>query len=75
MSAQYLQTLEAKKKVIRDEYMRTLLNKKETAKELGNISTCTLDRMRKEGLITSKRVRGQIFFEIDEIVRFLVDET
>lgn len=73
MLNQHLQELEAKKKVMRAEYMRSLLNKKETARELGEISIATLDRMRREGLITSKKVRGQIMFSLDEIARFLVE--
>ena len=57
MLNQHLQELEAKKKVMRAEYMRSLLNKKETALELGGISVSTLDRMRQDGLIVSRKVR------------------
>ncbi len=73
MLNQHLQELEAKKKVMRDEYMRSLLNKKEAAQELGGISVSTLDRMRQDGLIVSRKVRGKIMFSIDEIARFQVE--
>ena len=51
-------------------YDRFILNKKETAKELG-ISTANLDRMRKDGQLKSKAVRGQVFFTLEEVSRFL----
>ncbi|QSZ41356.1 helix-turn-helix domain-containing protein [Sulfurimonas aquatica] len=56
--------------MLRDNYNKMLLTKKETAKELGT-SEATIDRLRKNGLITSKKVLGQIMFSIDEIARFL----
>ena len=43
------------------------LSKKETAMLIGGISTETLDRMRKDGEIRSKRIRGQVHFTLDEI--------
>ncbi|WP_434579833.1 helix-turn-helix domain-containing protein [Sulfurimonas sp. NW15] len=51
-------------------YKKSLLSKKETAREL-NISQATLDRLRKSGAIKSKKVGGGIFFTINEIVLFL----
>jgi len=51
-------------------YQKSLLNKKEVAKEL-NISQATLDRLRKSGEIRSKKVGGGIFFTINEVALFL----
>jgi hypothetical protein len=51
-------------------YLKSLLSKKETAKEL-NISQATLDRLRKSGAIKSKKVGGGVFFTINEIALFL----
>lgn len=51
-------------------YQKSLLNKKETAKEL-NISQATLDRLRKSGEIKSKRVGGGVYFSLNELASFL----
>jgi len=51
-------------------FKKSLLSKKETAKEL-NISQATLDRLRKSGDIKSKKVGGGIFFTITEIASFV----
>lgn len=69
----YVHTLEEKKKMMREQYMRSLLTKREAAHELGNISTSTIDRMRQDGTLKSCRVRGQIMFSIDELCRFLME--
>ena len=53
-----------------EKYGQFVLNKEETAKEL-RVSVATVDRMRKEGQLKSKMVRGQVFFGIDEIARYL----
>ena len=58
--------------LLRENHKKMLLTKKETAQEL-SVSEATLDRLRKDGAITSKRVMGQIMFGIDEIARFLED--
>ena len=58
--------------MLRKNHKRMLLNKKRTSIELG-ISEATLDRLRKDGQITPKRVLGQVMFSIDEIARFLAD--
>ena len=55
---------------IQQRYKKSLLSKKEAAEEL-NISTATLDRLRKKGLIRSKRVGGGIYFTLNEIALFL----
>lgn len=49
---------------------KVLYRKKEAASYL-EISTCTLDRLRKQGLIKSKKIGGQIMFKSSEIERFL----
>jgi len=51
-------------------YGKSLLKKKEAAEEL-NISQATLDRIRKNGDIVSKRIGGGIFFTINEISAFI----
>ncbi|AXX95732.1 helix-turn-helix domain-containing protein [Arcobacter ellisii] len=51
-------------------YKKSLLKKKEAAEEL-NISVATLDRLRNQGLIKSKKIRGGVFFTITEIASFI----
>ena len=58
--------------ILRENYNKMLLSKKQTANEL-SVSEGTLDRLRQNGEITSKKVLGQIFFSIDEVARFLAD--
>ena len=58
--------------MLRENHKRMLLTKKETANEL-NISEATIDRMRQNGLLNSKKVLGQIMFSLDEIARFLYE--
>jgi len=55
---------------LQSRYQKSLLNKKETAKEIG-ISTNTLDRLRKNGEIKSKKVGGGIYFSLNELALFL----
>jgi hypothetical protein len=55
---------------LQQRYPRSLLKKKETAKEL-HISTSTLDRLRRSGVINSKKVGGGIYFTLKEIASFL----
>ena len=55
---------------LQQRHPKSLLSKKETAKEL-NISQATLDRLRKSGVIKSKKVGGGVFFTINEIALFL----
>ena len=56
--------------MLRENYNKMLLSKKETAQEVG-VSEATIDRLRQNGLISSKKVLGQVMFSIDEIARFL----
>lgn len=58
--------------MLRENHNKMLLSKKETAKEL-NISEATIDRLRKTGQLSSKKISGKIMFSIDEIARFLYD--
>lgn len=58
--------------LLRENHKKMLLTKKETAQEL-SISEATLDRIRSNGDIDSKKVLGQIMFSIDEVARFLAD--
>ena len=51
-------------------YKKSLLSKKEAAEEL-NISIATLDRLRKQGLIRSKKVGGGIYFTLNELATFI----
>ena len=58
--------------MLRENYKRMLLTKKETANEL-NVSEATIDRLRQNGQLTSKKVLGQIMFSLDELARFLYE--
>jgi len=62
---------ETKAKQLREQYRRMLITKKEAAMELGGISSSKVDRMRKEGLISSVKVRGRVMFGIEEIARVI----
>ncbi|WP_122893444.1 MerR family transcriptional regulator [Arcobacter peruensis] len=49
---------------------KSLLKKKEAAMEM-NCSIATLDRLRKQNIISSKKVGGGIYFTFEEIASFL----
>jgi len=55
---------------LRETHKKMLLSKAETANEL-NISEATVDRLRKNGKLNSKKVLGQIMFSIDEVAHFI----
>ena len=55
---------------LQQRYKKSLLNKKEAAKEL-NMSQATLDRLRKANAINSKKVLGGIYFSLEEIASFV----
>ena len=57
---------------LRDNYSKMLLTKKEIANEL-NVSEATIDRLRHNGQLNSKKVLGQVMFSLDEIARFLYE--
>ena len=58
--------------MLRTNYKKMLLTKKETAKEL-NISEATIDRLRQNGQLKSRKVLGSIMFSLDEIARFIYE--
>lgn len=58
--------------MLRDNYKKMLLTKKETAKEL-NVSEATIDRLRQNGQLKSKKILGQVMFSLDEVARFLYE--
>lgn len=58
--------------MLRENYKKMLLTKKETANEL-NVSEATIDRLRQSGELNSKKILGQIMFSLDEIARFLYE--
>jgi len=55
---------------LQQRYKKSLLSKSETAQEL-NISQATLDRLRKQGILKSKKVGGGIFFTLNEVASFI----
>lgn len=55
---------------LHSKFGKSLLKKKEAAEEL-NISQATLDRLRKNGEIRSKRVGGGIYFSLQEISTYI----
>lgn len=57
---------------LREDHKKMLLTKEVTAEEL-SVSEATLDRLRKNGDIESKKVLGRVMFSIDEVARFLAD--
>ena len=58
--------------ILRKNYNRGLLTKKETAQEL-NISSATVYRLRKNGELNSRKIGGGIYFTLEEIARFIYD--
>ncbi len=56
---------------LRKQHGTPLLNKAKTAKEL-SISRATLDRMRKDGQIKSKKIGQQIRFHVTEIASIVM---
>ena len=58
--------------MLRDNYNKILLTKKETALEL-NVSESTIDRLRQKGQLSSKKILGQVMFSLDEVARFLYE--
>ena len=58
--------------MLRKNYKKMLLTKKEIAKEL-NVSEATIDRLRQNGQLNSKKILGQVMFSLDEVARFLYE--
>ena len=59
--------------ILQSKYNTMLLNKEETTFEIGEVSSVTLDRLRQNGEISSKKVLGQIRFSVMEVARFITD--
>ena len=59
--------------LLREWHKKILITKSETAFEL-SISEDTLDALRKDGVLKSKTVRGQVRFKIYEVARYIVDD-
>lgn len=57
---------------LRKQYGTALLSKHQAAKEL-SISRATLDRLRTDGQIKSKKVGQQIRFNVAEVARIVID--
>ena len=58
---------------LQKKYNTMLLDKEQTAQEVGAISQTSLDRLRNRGLIKSRKVGGVIRFHTAEIARFIAD--
>ena len=58
--------------ILRTNYKRMLLTKKETAIEL-NLSSATIARLRKNGELNSRKIGGGVYFTIEEIARFVYE--
>ncbi len=58
---------------LQTKYNTMLLDKEQTAQEVGAISQTSLDRLRQTGAITSRKVLGQIRFSVNEVARFIAD--
>ena len=66
-----LKDVEEKRKELKKKYRRMLITKREAALELC-CSTSTIDRMRRENLLRSIRVRGRVMIALDEIAHVTV---
>lgn len=55
---------------LQERHQKSILSKKETAKELG-VSEATVDRLRKTGELKAKKIGGGVFFTINEIASYL----
>jgi excisionase family DNA binding protein len=58
---------------LQKKYGTPLINKIKAANEL-SISRATIDRMRKDGQIKSKRIGKQVRFHVTEIARIVMSE-
>jgi excisionase family DNA binding protein len=56
--------------LLQNKHNKMLLSKAETAQEL-NVSQATIDRLRKQGAIKSKKVGGQIFFTLATVAEYV----
>ncbi len=58
---------------LRKQYGTALLSKAQAAKEL-SISRATLDRMRNDGTIKSKKVGQQVRFKVIDVARIIIGD-
>ena len=58
--------------MLRENHKSAFITKKEVAKEL-HISTGTVDALRRDGQIMSRKVIGQVMFDIGEVARFMAE--
>lgn len=56
--------------LLQNKYNKMLLTKGEFAKEIG-VSEATIDRLRKQGVIRSGKVGGQIFFTLATVAEYI----
>ncbi len=58
--------------ILRETYKSMFLDKKQTAREI-HVSTGTVDELRRRGLLKSRKVLGQVMFDIGEVSRFMAE--
>lgn len=57
----------------KEEFIEMIRNKNKTAIELRVISIESLDSLCRNGMISSKRINGQIMFKAEKIYRYLYE--
>ena len=57
---------------LQKKHNKAFLSKRDLSKELG-ISNGTVDAVRRKGGIKSKKILGQVFFDIGEVARFMAE--
>jgi len=67
------ESVEAYAEKLRKEHGSALLNKLEAAKELG-ISRATLDRLRQQGVIRTRKIGHQVKVPVTEVARYVVGD-
>ncbi len=65
-------TKEALETTLRELYKSTFISKKQAAREI-RVSTGTIDELRRRGLLKSRKVLGQVRFDISEISKFMTE--
>lgn len=58
--------------MMHNRYKKSVISKQETAEETG-LSVSTIDRLRAEGSLRSKKIGGRIFFTLYEVAYFIVE--
>ncbi len=70
----YEEKYEENRTTLRETYKSMTITKRNTAKEIG-IGVTSLDKLRQQGKIKSRKILGQIMFDISEVSRFLSEES